>query len=123
MQLAIVAMISKATLSHVTAIFREERRYFVLGRELASIGFGYAAFNVPHLPRLPLQILPQSFDRQKKLFVRPVAFVSASSSVAIANGGRTLSGFSVSAAGMGSWTRFTQGVLRIQPTYYEGQIK
>ena len=58
-------MFSKATLSHLTAIFREERRYFVLGRELASIGFGQAVFNVPHLARLHLQILPQSFDRQK----------------------------------------------------------
>ena len=65
MQLAIVAMISKATLSHVTATFREERRYFVLGRELASIGFGQAVFNVLHLPRLHLQIFPQSLDRQE----------------------------------------------------------
>ena len=58
-------MFSKATLSHLTAIFREERRYFVLGRELASIGFGQAVFNVLHLPRLHLQIFPQSLDRQE----------------------------------------------------------
>ena len=58
-------MFSKATLSHLTAKFREKRRYFVLGRELASIGFGQGVFNVPHLPRLHLQIFPQSLDRQE----------------------------------------------------------
>ena len=65
MQLAIVAMISKATLSHVTAIFREEHRYFVLGRKLAVIGLGQAVVNVLHVPRLHLQIFPQSLDRQE----------------------------------------------------------
>ena len=58
-------MFSKATLGHLTAKFREKRRYFVLGRELASIGFGQGVFNVPHLPRLHLQIFPQSLDRQE----------------------------------------------------------
>ena len=58
-------MFSKVTFSHLTAIFREEHRYFVLGRKLAVIGLGQAVFNVLHLPRLHLQIVSQSFDHQE----------------------------------------------------------
>ena len=78
MQLAIAAMFSKATLSYLTALFREDRRCFDLGRELASIGFGQPVFNVLHLPRLHMQIFRKALT-VKKLFVRPVAFVSVSS--------------------------------------------